>query len=151
MSRNFIVYQSRNRATGTLCQTLDTKHVKSDIAFDAKRGRYAARCVEHNKTVFFAEHYPAGRAIAHPAEWCKKCEKLFDAGKRVANKATMLTGEETAKAGRDDMRNSSVNNAADKRWKSRGIKRDVSKETQRKVDAEGTYLNPIEVDAEVVS
>lgn len=91
MARNAIVYESRNRLTGTLMRTIDTRH--PDVAklnpplpkrTKAQEGkRYAAMCVEHKTTVFFDEHYPAGRAIAHSGDqvkdeagtqgWCPKC------------------------------------------------------------------------------
>lgn len=76
MSRNFVVYESRNRMTGTLTQMLDSKH--ADCPKDARNGaRYIALCVEHKTIVRFAEHYPAGRAIAHVDEWCKECKAMI--------------------------------------------------------------------------
>ena len=76
MSRNFVVYESRNRMTGTLMQMLDTKH--ADAPKESRNGaRYIALCVEHKFVVRFAEHYPAGRAIAHPDEWCKECKVMM--------------------------------------------------------------------------
>lgn len=89
MSRNAIVYESRNRLTGTLMRTVDTKHPGAlELALPKRpKGqetfRYAALCVEHKKVVFFAEHYPAGRAIAHPDEWCEKCIAMIAANKKL--------------------------------------------------------------------
>lgn len=142
MSRNAIVYQSRNRITGTMCQTIDTRHADSDIPFDAKKGRYAARCVEHNKVVHFTEHYPAGRAIAHVDEWCAKCQRMIASGKRIVNKRGMVSGKESAKDGRDDLRMSAHNNAHDKRWRNGSARRSMKAEAQRNADEEHIYLNP---------
>lgn len=86
MAANAIVYESRNRETGTLCQTIDTRHADAAKLGLPKRpkgnetDRYAARCVEHKSVVFFAEHYPAGRAIAHTSEWCAGCKAMIDKG-----------------------------------------------------------------------
>jgi len=146
MSRNFIVYQSRNRLTNTLTQTLDTKHPESEIKFDAKRGRYAARCVEHKSVAYFSEHYPAGRAIAHVDEWCKKCRIMLAEGKRyTAPKTRMLSGEVTAKENHADMRDTRINSSPDKRWRERGRKRNVKAEVNRSVKTDsviGVYTNP---------
>lgn len=114
MSRNFVVYQSRNRMTGTLCQTLDTKHTASTLPYNEKK-RYAARCVEHGKTVLFADHYDAGRAIAHVDEWCKKCVKLIAQGKRVkvASNVPPVNGQ-----------------AMDKQWNAKGASKPRTRRVQ---------------------
>jgi hypothetical protein len=90
MSRNATVYSSRARSTGALCETIDTKHAEaSKVDLFRKRTkaeeglRYAARCVDHKQVTFFDEHYPAGRAIAWPQEWCTKCKVLFEKGDRI--------------------------------------------------------------------
>lgn len=139
MARNYIVYQSRNRITGTLCQTLDTKHADSDLPFIAEK-RYAARCVEHNKVVRFKEHYFAGRAIAHVDEWCPRCKTLKAKGKRVSNKLGMKTGPETARENHPDFRMAENNNAHDKRWRNGNTKRTAKTEAQRVNDQEGIYV-----------
>lgn len=126
MSKNFVVYQSRNRLTGTLCRTLNTKHAASTIAFKPKT-RYVAECVEHKTRVSFSEHYAAGRAIAHVNEWCKKCQAMIKDGRKVVNKSAMKTGPETAANGRPDLRMASENNAHDKNWRNRN----KESETQR--------------------
>jgi hypothetical protein len=77
MSRNFVVYESRNRLTGTLTQMLDTKHADAAKLKLPDGARYIALCVEHKTAVRFAEHYPAGRAIAHVDEWCKDCQSMI--------------------------------------------------------------------------
>lgn len=147
MSRNFIVYQSRNRFTGTLMQTLDTKHADSTIPF-SKDKRYRALCVEHKTQVAFAEHYPAGRAIAHPDEWCKKCQAMIAKGTKLVNKKDMKTGPETAKEGRPDLRMVEHNNAHDKKWRNGKVKRDESKEGERKADQAGIYTGKSKVKKE---
>jgi len=134
LSRNFVVYESRNRLTGTLTQTLDTRHPDSTIKFDAKKGRYVARCVEHNKNVFFQEHYHAGRAIAHVDEWCTKCIAMIAAGKRVANKRDMSHNGNGKTETKEDARMRVNNNAADKRWRNGKTRRNVATETERKHD-----------------
>lgn len=105
MAQNAIVYESRNRLTGTLMRTIDTRHQdaaklnpplgkrpKGQEAF-----RYAAQCVDHKVTVFFQEHYPAGRAIAHSGDsksadgtggWCAKCVEMVKLGKKVERPKT---------------------------------------------------------------
>lgn len=147
MARNAIVYQSRNRLTGTLTQTIDTMHKDSPLPYNARKGRYAARCVEHNATVFFTEHYPAGRAIAHVDEWCKRCITMIAAGKKLVNKARM-----NASAGNKlpdvDKRQSTaethdgkkvVLSAYDKRWSNGKSKRNPKREKQRKIDQENMH------------
>lgn len=89
MSRNAVVYESRNRLTGTLMRMIDLKHAgaakemegfpKASKADATKR--YVAVCVEHKTVARFDEHYPAGRAIAHPDEWCSKCQTMIKDGK----------------------------------------------------------------------
>ena len=141
VARNFIVYQSRNRLTGTLTQTLDTRHAESDIPFNVKKGRYAARCVEHKTTVFFQEHYHAGRAIAHVDEWCKKCQGMIAKGTKVNTTRTMRTRHEPGATVQDDLRMAPNNNAHGKRWREGAARRDVSKETERKEDQ--TAIHPL--------
>jgi hypothetical protein len=100
MAKNFVIYESRNRLTGTLMRTLDLKHADCppEIQTAAKGKRYAATCVDHNKIVFFDEHYPAGRAIAHSGEakrtpddkengWCPRCVTMVGKGDKVARPA----------------------------------------------------------------
>jgi hypothetical protein len=86
MARNFTIYDSRNRQTGTRCVTLDLRHADATPAVVKAAGgkRYAAMCVEHKSTVFFDEHYPAGRAIAHVDEWCKPCQVMISKGEKIA-------------------------------------------------------------------
>lgn len=118
MSRNAIVYASRSRMTGALALTIDTRHpdVKDgklpfkgpmvDGKFPDKslkeivlrkrtkaeeQMRYAAYDVDHNVTAYFAEHYPAGRAIAHTEEFCTKCKALAEKGERIAKPSTTRT------------------------------------------------------------
>jgi len=93
MARNAIMYSSRARSTGALCQTIDTRHAdaaKLDLfrkrTKDEATLRYAAICVDHKSVAFFQENYPAGRAIAWPQEWCKKCQTMFESGKRIETK-----------------------------------------------------------------
>lgn len=117
---------------------LDTKHKDSTIPFKPQT-RYVALCVEHKAKIAFAEHYPAGRAIAHVDEWCKRCQAMIKDGKRVVNKADMQTGPKTAANGRPDLRMANVNNAHDKKWRN-GTTRNVAQETQRKADESGIYL-----------
>jgi hypothetical protein len=94
MSRNAIVYSSRARTTGALCETIDTRHPEASKLGLPKRPkgqetfRYAARCLDHKSAAFFAEHYPAGRAIAWPQEWCQKCKELFAKGSRIPKPGT---------------------------------------------------------------
>lgn len=106
MSKNATVYTSRARSTGALCETIDTRHPEaSKVDLFRKRTkaeegmRYAARCVDHKQVVFFQEHYPAGRAIAWPQEWCSKCKTLFEAGNKVKapDKAQATNGKAPAK------------------------------------------------------
>lgn len=139
MSKNYIVYQSRNRETGTLCQTLDTKHADSDLKFDASL-RYAARCVEHNKVVRFKEHYFAGRAIAHVSEWCKRCQNMIAKGVKVSDKKAMVSGAESARDGRPDLRMASNNNAHGKRWRNGATRRKPKSESQSNANQDGIYL-----------
>lgn len=131
MSRNFVVYASRNRLTGTLTRTLDTMHRDSDTQYNVKKGRYIAECVEHKTRVYFAEHYHAGRAIAHVDEWCKKCIVMIAAGKKVVNKRDMSAPPNETK---QDARMRVNNNAADKRWRNGNTRRNAATETQRKAD-----------------
>ena len=131
VSRNFVVYASRNRLTGTLTRTLDTRHPDSDVKFNVKKGRYIAECVEHKTRVFFAEHYHAGRAIAHVDEWCNKCKAMIAAGKKVVNKRDMSAPPNETK---QDARMRINNNAADKRWRNGNTRRNAATETQRKAD-----------------
>jgi hypothetical protein len=141
MSRNAIVYQSRNRFTGTLTQTIDTKHPDCETLTGLKfiKGkRYAFRCVEHKTVGRTDEHYVAGRAIAHVDEWCKRCQQMIAKGTKLANKKAMITGAPSAKTGRGDLRQSSKNNAFDKRWTNGGNKRQPKKEQQRKQDQQHT-------------
>ena len=132
MSRNAIVYASRARTTGALAITIDTRHpdVKDGklpfkgVMVDGKfpefadlrtielrkrtkaeeQMRYAAYDVDHKVTAYFADHYPAGRAIAWPQEWCKKCEALFEKGTNIrptkakAATPTPITAAKSAKA-----------------------------------------------------
>lgn len=104
MSRNAIVYQSRNRLTGTLMYTVDGKHKEAAEVMkpfpkatkaDASK-RYFAVCVEHKTVARFDEHYPAGRAIAHPDEWCNKCKEMIAKGTKV--KAPNAVAKTPAKA-----------------------------------------------------
>lgn len=127
VSKNFVVYQSRNRMTGTLCQTLDTKHAASTLPFNEKK-RYAARCVEHGKTVLFAEHYDAGRAIAHVDEWCPRCRKLIAQGKRVkvASSVPPVNGQ-----------------AMDKEWNAPGAKSTRTRKVQPASIPVGTSMYEI--------
>lgn len=95
MAKNFIIYESRNRLTRTLMRTLDLRHADCppQVVEKAKGKRYAAQCVDHNVVVFFDEHYPAGRAIAHSGEkrengdmtqgWCAKCVTMVEKGTKV--------------------------------------------------------------------
>ena len=111
MSRNAIVYASRARSTGALAITIDTRHPEvkdGKLPFkgpmvDGKfpefadlktielrkrtkaeeQMRYAAYDVDHKVTAYFADHYPAGRAIAWPQEWCTKCKALFEKGSNI--------------------------------------------------------------------
>jgi hypothetical protein len=129
MSANFIVYRSRNRFTGTLCLTLDTKHADSTIEYDAEK-RYVAMCVEHNAVVTFKEHYFAGRAIAHVDEWCNECIKMIANGAKVENKVAMNPADLNATL-HNDLRMAQNNDAYDKRWTH---KKNVKKTTQRKAD-----------------
>lgn len=118
MAKNFIIYQSRNRQTGTLMQTLDLRHADCPpvVAKQAQKempgARYAARCVEHGSIQLFEEHYPAGRAIAHPADakrnaedrengWCPGCVAHMAAKK---DKVTEATSEAYVKAFRAEQR-----------------------------------------------
>jgi hypothetical protein len=147
MSRNYVVYQSRNRLTGTLTQTLDTKHKDSTLSSDG--GRYVAKCVEHDVLIRFDEHYPAGRAIAHVDEWCKECKKMLAKGIKLANKKAMnpevnSDGKVVIKENNIDGRMAMVNNAFDKRWRN-GRNRDEKTERQRNVDQDGIYTgsNPV--------
>lgn len=77
MSRNFIVYQSRNQLTGTLTRMYDTKHVDCPAKIRDAGQRYIAMCVEHQTIKRFSVHYDAGRAIAHVDEWCKSCVNMI--------------------------------------------------------------------------
>lgn len=131
LSRNFVVYASRNRLTGTLTRTLDTRHKDSDVAYNAKKGRYIAECVEHKTRVYFDSNYHAGRAIAHVDEWCKKCVAMAAAGRRVVNKRDMSAPPNET---RGDARMRANNNAADKRWRNGNTRRNAQTETQRKHD-----------------
>jgi hypothetical protein len=90
MARNFTIYDSRNRMTGTRCVTLDLRHADATpaVVSAAKGKRYAAMCVEHKSTIFFDEHYPAGRAIAHVDEWCKQCQAMIAKGEKLAKSPT---------------------------------------------------------------
>jgi hypothetical protein len=96
MAKNFIIYESRNRLTRTKMQTLDLRHAACppQVKDKAKGKRYAAICVDHSVAVFFDEHYPAGRAIAHSGEakrtpddkengWCPKCVAMVEKGTKV--------------------------------------------------------------------
>jgi hypothetical protein len=118
-------------------QTLDTKHKDSDL--DMKGGRYVAKCVEHNVIVRFAEHYPAGRAIAHPDEWCKKCQLLIKAGKRLAAKDRMNPADLHAPI-HNDLRMAVHNNAHDKKWRNGPVNRDKKTEANRTADEVGIYV-----------
>lgn len=101
MSKNFIVYQSRNRQTGTAMHMYDMRHVDAAPvkAALAKGGtvidkRYVAMCLDHKQVIQFDEHYPAGQAIAWPAgdasrpetlkPWCTDCTAMFAKGEKVA-------------------------------------------------------------------
>lgn len=94
MAKNFVIYESRNRLTGTLMRTLDLRHnecppqVKKAAEKEMPGARYAAMCVEHAATTLFEEHYPAGRAIAHPDEWCAGCQAHLKAEKPKVTAAT---------------------------------------------------------------
>ena len=141
MAKNAIVYQSRNRLTGTLTQTIDTKHKDSEKETGLKfisGKRYAARCVEHKAVIRFDEHYPAGRAIAHVDEWCKRCIAMVAKGIKVVNKKAMKTGPATAADNRPDLRMSNSNNAFDKRWRNGSTKRTPRAEKQRTTDQVGS-------------
>lgn len=138
MAKNFIIYQSRNRLTGTLTQTLDLRHKDNDGVKAPKNQRYAARCVEHKKVVFFDEHYFAGRAIAHVNEWCPKCKAMQAKGTKIVNKKAMVTGAASARTGRGDLRQSSKNSAYEKRWRNGPTTRTPKKETQRTKDIKNT-------------
>lgn len=128
MSSHAIVYASRARSTGALNLTIDTKHadVKDgklpfkgpmvDNKFegfgpvvelrkrtkDEATRRYAAVCLDHKQTAYFDDHYPAGRAIAWPQEWCTRCKALFESGAKVKvpakATATVIEAKTPAKA-----------------------------------------------------
>lgn len=102
MSRNFIVYQSRNRQTGTQMYMYDMRHadaapVKAGLEKAGKKAvtkRYIAFCQDHAQFIEFDEHYFAGQAIAWPAgdpnraetlkPWCTVCTAMYKEGKKVA-------------------------------------------------------------------
>lgn len=136
MARNAIVYESRNRLTGTLMRTIDSRH--PDAAklnpplpkrTKAQEGhRYAAQCVDHKVTVFFQEHYPAGRAIAHSADavkdeagtqgWCPKCVAMAKEGKKVTKakvEAPAATKAPVAKSNGKRTSNKTANRQASRR------------------------------------
>jgi hypothetical protein len=79
MSRRPILYQSRNRLTGTLTQTINTQHPRAlaETGLDRSGGLYAVRCVEHGVIARFDRCRPAGRAIAHVDEWCGECRAML--------------------------------------------------------------------------
>lgn len=127
MSRNFTVYQSRNRETGTLTRMHDTKH-KDSPKFLADGPRYIALCVEHKVMKRFDSHYEAGRAIAHVTEWCKPCVAMVKKNQKLSAEAIHAYSD--AKLVGDDRFY-----AYDKRWHD-----NAKKVTQtRTVDSNGMF------------
>lgn len=141
MSRNFIVYQSRNRLTGTLTRTLDTKHADCPSEIREAGERYIALCVEHKSIKRFASHYDAGRAIAHVDEWCKKCINMIAKNQKLSAEAI------AAYAAAELVGNDRIY-AYDKRWtdnvnKSAHVSKTI---TARQADSNGMFNQPAGVD-----